>query len=177
MNQSTIVSLSGSNISRRRFVAGAAALGAVGALRFAPSVGAQSPESSPAASPTPFTLVNLNTGTDEEILAIPGLNDRMLDEFMEYRPYGSILQFRQEIGKYVDASQVTEWETYVFVPIDVNAADSDTLQQLPGVDEAIAQKLIDGRDFKDNAAFLALLKTLVSAADFQNADKYLVEMK
>ena len=177
MNQSTIASLAGASISRRRFVAGVAALGVVGTLRFAPAVGAQSPTSSPAASPTPFTLVNLNTGTNEEFLAIPGVNDRMLHEFNEYRPYGSILQFRQEIGKYVDASQVTEWEKYVFVPIDVNASDSDTLQQLPGVDEAIAQKLTDGRDFKDNAAFLALLKTLVSAADFQNAENYLVEMK
>lgn len=174
MNQSTLISLSESTISRRRLVAGAVALGAIGALRFAPSVGAQS---TAGASPVPFTLVNLNTGTDEEILAIPGLNDRMLDEFKEYRPYGSILQFRQEIGKYVDESQVTEWEAYVFVPIDVNNADSDTLQELPGVDKAIAQKLIDGRNFKDNAAFLELLKTLVSSADFQNADKYLADMK
>ena len=104
MNQSTIASLAGASISRRRFVAGAAALGVVGTLRFAPAVGAQSPTS----SPTPFTLVNLNTGTKEKFLTIPGVNDRMLDEFNEYRPYGSILQFRQEIGKYVDASQVTE---------------------------------------------------------------------
>lgn len=173
MNQFTVDSLHDASLSRRRLLTGAAALGTLGALRLMPSVGAQSPESSPEASPTAFVLVNLNTGTDAEILAIPGLNDRMLDEFKEYRPYGSILQFRKEIGKYVDESQVSEWEKYVFVPIDVNNADIDTLQQLPGVDEAIAQKLIDGRDFKDNAAFLALLKTLVSANDFQNADKYL----
>lgn len=156
-------------VSRRRFVAGAAALGAVGALRFVPSVGAQSPTSSPVA----FVLINLNTATEEELLTIPGMNNRMIREFMEYRPYGSIKQFRREIGKYVGEEQVAEWEKYVFVPIDVNNADTETLQQLPGVDEAIAQKLIDGRDFADNAAFLALLKSLVSATDFQNADKYL----
>lgn len=177
MNQSFVTSLHDEDLTRRRLLSGAVALGALGALRLVPAVGAQSPESSPAASPTPFTLVNLNTGTDEEILAIPGLNDRMLREFKEYRPYGSILQFRQEIGKYVDESQVAEWEKYVFVPIDVNNADTETLQQLPGVDDAIAQKLIDGRDFADNAAFLALLKTLVSASDFQNADKYLADQQ
>ncbi len=173
MTQSTIVSLSDATLSRRRLLAGTAALGAMGALGLAPKVGAQSP----AASPTPFTLVNLNTATDAEILAIPGLNDRMLREFKEYRPYGSILQFRQEIGKYVGDDQVKTWEAYVFVPIDVNQADTDTLQQLPGVDAAIAKKLTDGRKYDTNQAFLDLLKTLVSATDFENAHYYLAEMK
>lgn len=170
MNQSNITAFSAVRIDRRRFVASAAALGAIGALRFVPSVSAQSPA---AATPGTIVLVNLNTASDAEILAIPGVNDRMLREFKEYRPYGSILQFRKEIGKYVGDQQVAEWEKYVFVPIDVNNADSDTLQQLPGVDKTIAGKLIDGRKYADNAAFLAVLKTLVSTADFQNAEKYL----
>jgi DNA uptake protein ComE-like DNA-binding protein len=177
MNQSTFVTLPRTSFSRRRFLAGTAALGAIGALQLAPSAGAQSPTSSPAASPTAFTLVNLNTATDAEIMAIPGMTDRMLDEFKEYRPYGSILQFRQEIGKYVGDDQVKTWETYVFVPIDVNQSDADTVQQLPGVDADIAQKLIDSRSYDTNQAFLDALKALVSAADFQNADKYLAEMK
>jgi DNA uptake protein ComE-like DNA-binding protein len=173
MKQSTIVSLSGATFSRRRLLAGSAALGAIGALGLVPRVGAQSP----AASPTPFTLVDLNTASDAEILAIPGLNDRMLDEFKEYRPYGSILQFRKEIGKYVGDDQVKTWEAFVFVPIDVNQADADTLQQLPGVDATIAKKLTDGRPFDTNQAFLDLLTTLVSATDFENAQYYLAEMK
>jgi DNA uptake protein ComE-like DNA-binding protein len=173
MKQSTIVSLSDATLSRRRLLAGSAALGAIGALGLVPSVGAQSPTS----SPTPFTLVDLNTATDAEILAIPGLNDRMLDEFKEYRPYGSILQFRKEIGKYVGDDQVKTWEASVFVPIDVNQADADTLQQLPGVDATIAKKLTVGRTFDTNQAFLDLLKTLVSATDFENAHNYLAEMK
>jgi len=173
MKQSTIVSLSNATLSRRRLLASSAALGATGVLGLVPGVGAQSP----AASPTPFTLVDLNTASDAEILAIPGLNDRMLDEFKEYRPYGSILQFRKEIGKYVGDDQVKTWEAFVFVPIDVNQADVDTLQQLPGVDAAIAKKLTDGRPFDTNQAFLDLLKTLVSATDFENAQHYLAEMK
>lgn len=164
-------------LSRRRFLLTSAAIGAVGALGFTARAGAQSPTSSPTGSPVAFTLVNLNTATDAEILAIPGLNDRMLDEFKEYRPYGSILQFRKEIGKYVGDDQVKTWEAYVFVPIDVNQADADTLQQLPGVDAVIAQKLIDGRKYDTNQAFLDALKKLVSAADFQNASNYLAEMK
>lgn len=60
-----------------------------------------------------FVPVNLNTASDEDILSIPGLGRRMLREFKEYRPYGSIEQFRKEIGKYVDAKEVARLERYV----------------------------------------------------------------
>ena len=49
-----------------------------------------------------FVPVNLNTASDEDILLIPGVGKRMLHEFLEYRPYKSLEQFRREIGKYVD---------------------------------------------------------------------------
>ena len=130
--------------------------------------------SSPVATPT-LTKLNLNTATDEQLLKVPGVGNRMLDEFKEYRPYTSIVQFRQELGKYVDGSQVATWEQYVFVPVDPNKADVETLKQLPGVDDTIAQKLIDGRTYASNDAFLAALATLVSPADAAGAAPYLVQ--
>jgi DNA uptake protein ComE-like DNA-binding protein len=60
-----------------------------------------------------FVPVNLNTGSDEEILSIPGAGKRMLREFKEYRPYTNIEQFRKEIGKYVDKKEVARLERYV----------------------------------------------------------------
>jgi len=60
-----------------------------------------------------FVPVNLNKATDEEVLSIPGLGQRMLREFKEYRPYTNIEQFRKEIGKYVDEKEVARLERYV----------------------------------------------------------------
>jgi DNA uptake protein ComE-like DNA-binding protein len=60
-----------------------------------------------------FVPINLNTATDEDILSIPGLGNRMLHEFKEYRPYQNIQQFRREIGKYVNAKEVARFERYV----------------------------------------------------------------
>ena len=57
--------------------------------------------------------INLNTASDEDILSIPGLGNRMLREFKEYRPYKNIEQFRKEIGKYVDKKEVARLERYV----------------------------------------------------------------
>ena len=62
-----------------------------------------------------FLPINLNTASDEDILTIPGVGQRMLREFKEYRPYKSIEQFRREIGKYVDKREVARLERYVTI--------------------------------------------------------------
>ena len=64
-----------------------------------------------------FVPINLNTATDEDILTIPGIGQRMLREFKEYRPYKSMDQWRREIGKYFpnNPKEVTRMERYVTI--------------------------------------------------------------
>jgi len=62
-----------------------------------------------------FVPIHLNTGSDEDILSIPGTGKRMLREFKEYRPYTNLEQFRKEIGKYVDKKEVARLERYVIL--------------------------------------------------------------
>lgn len=64
---------------------------------------------------TVWKPIDLNTATDAEILLIPGIGNRMLREFKEYRPYTSMEQFRREMGKYVDANEVARMEKYVMI--------------------------------------------------------------
>ena len=117
--------------------------------------------------------LNINTATREQLLAIPNVGDRMVGEFFEYRPYVSIQQFRQEIGKYVSEEQVAAYEQYVYVPADPNESDAATLQQLPGVDETAANELIDGRPYASNEAFLDALSAHVSEDELATAETYL----
>lgn len=120
-----------------------------------------------------MTKFNLNTVTAEQILTIPNTGNRMVHEFEEYRPYISIQQFRREIGKYVDEAQVTEYENYVYVPVNINNSDAATLQQLPGVDEALATELIAGQPYASNTAFLESLAQHLSAEQVAAAEGYL----
>jgi DNA uptake protein ComE-like DNA-binding protein len=62
-----------------------------------------------------FVPINLNTASDADILSIPGIGQRMLGEFKEYRPYKAMAQFRREIGKYVDDKEVARLERYVTI--------------------------------------------------------------
>jgi radical SAM superfamily enzyme with C-terminal helix-hairpin-helix motif len=101
------------------------------------------------------------------------MGNRMVREFQEYRPYSSILQFRREIGKYVNDEQVAEYEKYVFVPISINDSDVETLKQIQGLDETEAQALIDARPFASSDVFLGKLSEYVSVDELAVAKTYL----
>ena len=57
--------------------------------------------------------LDLNAASEEEILLIPGVGDRMAHEFDEYRPYRAMAEFHREIGKYVDPPEVERLARYV----------------------------------------------------------------
>ena len=60
-----------------------------------------------------YVPIDLNGATREQIMAVPGMTERMAHEFEEYRPYTGLDQFRREIGKYVDEDEVARLERYV----------------------------------------------------------------
>ena len=118
--------------------------------------------------------LNLNTASENDFLTnIPELGKRMVHEFEEYRPYRSIQQFRREMGKYVDAAKVAEYEKYVYVPVAENEADAATLQQIPGLDAAEAEALMTERPFASPDAFLSKLSEKVSTEELAVAKTYL----
>jgi DNA uptake protein ComE-like DNA-binding protein len=60
-----------------------------------------------------FVPVDLNTASEADIKLIPGMTSKMVDEFLEYRPYADLGVFDREIGKYVDAAEVARFRNYV----------------------------------------------------------------
>ena len=122
----------------------------------------------------PASKVNLNAASGDDFLAaVPGLGNRLVREFMEYRPYLCFQQFRRESGKYVDEAQVAAYEQYVYVPIAINDSDSETLQQIPGLSADEAAALMAARPFASDEAFLGKLGEYISADELEIARTYL----
>lgn len=121
----------------------------------------------------PAEKLDINTASGDQFRTIPKVGDKMVHEFEEYRPYVSIQQFRKEIGKYVDESQVAAYEEYIFVPIHRNDSDVATLAQIPGLDESAAQELADQRPFDTNEAFFEALSSVVSEDQLETAKSYM----
>jgi DNA uptake protein ComE-like DNA-binding protein len=121
-----------------------------------------------------FLQINLNTASREEIMLIPGMGNRMVREFLEYRPYTALTQFRKEIGKYVDDKEVARLEQYVFVPINLNTASDETLSSIPGANPQVIRALKDSRPYKDMEQFRREIAKSVSAKEAARLERYFV---
>ena len=119
-----------------------------------------------------FLQINLNTAAREEIMLIPGMGNRMVREFLEYRPYTALTQFRKEIGKYVDDKEVARLEQYVFVPINLNTASDETLSSIPGASPQVIRALKDARPYKDMEQLRREMTKSVSAKEAARIERY-----
>ena len=97
--------------------------------------------------------IDLNDVTNEEILLIPGVGNRMLHEFEEYRPYIALLQFHREIGKYVDDEELARLAQYVYVRIDINSASQEEILSIPGVGPRMQHEFEEYRPYTAMAQF------------------------
>ena len=97
--------------------------------------------------------IDLNDVTNEEILLIPGVGNRMLHEFEEDRPYIALLQFHREIGKYVDDEELARLAQYVYVRIDLNSASQEEILSIPGVGPRMQHEFEEYRPYTAMAQF------------------------
>lgn len=119
-----------------------------------------------------FVQVNLNTASDAEILLIPGLGNRMLGEFKEYRPYKALVQFRREIGKYVDEKELTRLEQYVFVPINLNTASDADILSIPGMGQRMLREFKEYRPYKAMVQFRREIGKYVDDKEVARLERY-----
>jgi DNA uptake protein ComE-like DNA-binding protein len=119
-----------------------------------------------------FLAINLNSASREEILMIPGVGERMLREFLEYRPYQTLGQFRKEIGKYVDTKEVARLEQYVFVPINLNNATDADILSIPGLGQRMLHEFKEYRPYKSIEQFRKEIGKYVSQKEVARMERY-----
>ncbi len=119
-----------------------------------------------------FIPLNLNTASEEEILLVPGVGKRMAHEFEEYRPYTAIAQWRREMGKYVDDTEVARMEQYVFVPIDLNTATEEEILAIPGVGKRMAHEFEEYRPYSSMERFRREIGKYVDDGEVARLERY-----
>ena len=116
--------------------------------------------------------INLNDVTNDEILLIPGVGDRMAHEFEEYRPYVDMGEFRMEIGKYVDEDEVERLAGYVYVPIDLNSATREEIMAVPGMSDRMAHEFEEYRPYTDLDQFRMEIGKYVDEDEVARLERY-----
>lgn len=122
--------------------------------------------------PKLFLPINLNGTTDAEINLVPGMGPRMLREFKEYRPFGSLAVFHKEMGKYVDSTEVARLAQYVFVPVELNTATDEDIMSIPGAGRRMVREFKEYRPWKNEAQFQKEIGKYVDAKEVSRLWSY-----
>ena len=121
-----------------------------------------------------FVHVNLNTGTPEEILLIPGAGKRMVREFAEYRPWKTWAQFDKEISKYVGQPETDRLKQYVFIPVNLNTATDEDILSIPGAGARMVREFKEYRPWKTKEQFDKEIGKYVGAKETTRLWRYVV---
>lgn len=121
-----------------------------------------------------FVHVDLNTGTPEEILLIPGAGKRMVREFREYRPWKTWAQFDKEISKYVGQPETDRLKQYVFIPINLNTATDEDILSIPGAGKRMVTEFKEYRPWKTKEQFDKEIGKYVGAKETARLWRYVV---
>ena len=121
-----------------------------------------------------FVHVNLNTGTRDEILLIPGAGTRMAREFAEYRPWRTWGQFDKEISKYVGQPETDRLKQYVFIPINLNTASDADIMSIPGAGQRMVREFKEYRPWKTKGQFEKEIGKYVDAKEVARLWRYVV---
>ena len=119
-----------------------------------------------------FLPLNLNTANESDFQMIPGVGKKMAHEFVEYRPYSSIEEFKREIGKYVDDSEVIRYLNYVFVPVELNTSRESDIKNLPGVGDKMAHEFIEYRPYKNINHFRREIGKYVDKKELMRLERF-----
>jgi len=121
-----------------------------------------------------FVHVNLNTGTRDEILLIPGAGTRMAREFPEYRPWKIWAQFDKEISKYVGQPETDRLKQYVFIPVKLNTGTDEDIMSIPGAGSRMVREFKEYRPWKSKEQFEKEIGKYVDAKEVARLWRYVV---
>jgi DNA uptake protein ComE-like DNA-binding protein len=119
-----------------------------------------------------FVHINLNTATSAEIQMIPGAGRRMAHEFDEYRPWTSYAQFRREIGKYVDSTEVARLAQYTFIPVNLNTATDEDILSIPGMGRRMLREFKEYRPYADIERFRREIGKYVDVKEVARLERF-----
>jgi DNA uptake protein ComE-like DNA-binding protein len=121
-----------------------------------------------------FIHVNLNTGTRDEILLIPGAGTRMTREFAEYRPWKNWAHFDKEISKYVGQPETDRLKQYVFIPVKLNTGTDEDIMSIPGAGSRMVREFKEYRPWKSKEQFEKEIGKYVDAKEVARLWRYVV---
>jgi DNA uptake protein ComE-like DNA-binding protein len=98
-------------------------------------------------------VLNPNLAGEEELLALPHLNAKLVKDVMDKRPFPSMTELHAFLSASLNKEQLAELYTKLFIPINLNTATREEILLVPGVGRRMAHEFEEYRPYRALAQF------------------------
>jgi DNA uptake protein ComE-like DNA-binding protein len=122
---------------------------------------------------TQGTMLDPNTATREQLMAVPGVVDHVADAIIRGRPYANMAAVNKVLVAHVPDS-VARKPIYarVWQPIDLNTATDEEILLIPGVGRRMLREFKEYRPYKEIAQFRREIGKYVDKAEVARLEQY-----
>ena len=126
----------------------------VGCAGTATEEAAEVPAAEPVTEPMESAAVlNPNQAGEEELLALPQLDEALVAAILEERPFMSMTELAGRLGESLSEEQQGELYAKLFVPMNLNSTPEEDFQLIPGVGPRLAHEFEEYRPYQATDQF------------------------
>ena len=142
----------------------------------APATATAAPAPAPAAAPAPATdgaLVDPNTATREQLLAVPGMDAATADALLQGRPYADMLAVDKVLaGRNMAEPQRKAAYATMWKKIDLNKASKEEVLLIPGVGPRMQHEFEEYRPYNNIERFRREIGKYVDETEVARLERY-----
>lgn len=137
------------------------------------SASGASDSASAAAAGAPGALLDPNSATREQLMALPGMTAAIADSIVARRPFQNMLAIDSILTKHklTEVQRDTIYER-MFKPLDLNTASKEEIMLIPGVGEKMHHEFEEYRPYDNIAKFRREILKYVKDTTVTRYEKY-----
>jgi len=117
-------------------------------------------------------VLNPNQAGEEQLLALPHLDQALVKGIMERRPFLSLTELDGFLRETLSAEQMIELYVRLFIPINLNAAPREEILLVPSVGERMAHEFEEYRPYRALAQFRREIGKYVDDDEVARLEQY-----
>jgi DNA uptake protein ComE-like DNA-binding protein len=117
-------------------------------------------------------ILDANSATRDELVALVQLNDAIVEEIVKNRPFESIRELDDLLSRAFDAESREALYGRLFVPLKLNSAPEDEIRLIPGVGRKMAHEFEEYRPYTSIEQFRREIGKYVDAKEVARLEQY-----
>lgn len=124
------------------------------------------------AATTEGAMIDPNSASREQLMAVEGMTDAAADALIAGRPYESMVAADSALAPHLSAEQREQVYASLWRPIDLNTASGDEILLIPGVGDRMKHEFEEYRPYRGIEQFRREIGKYVDSAEVARLERY-----